>query len=86
MCALLVERSPGPESFAKYGRMASSKEADDVVRALMARASRTIADLVRFDAVAIASSLANSDLESFTVIVGITKYSITSCVKSNTGL
>jgi hypothetical protein len=49
--------------------MASSNEADR--RVDRARASRTISDLVRLATAAVASSLANSGLESFTVIVGI---------------
>jgi len=49
----------------------------------MTSASRTISDLVRLDAVAIASSRENSGCESFTVIVGI-QYGITHFVQSNT--
>ena len=65
-----------------YGRMASSNEADR--RVDRARASRTISDLVRLETAAVASSLANSGLESFTVIVGILWHGITFCSNCNT--
>jgi hypothetical protein len=75
--------APGPASFPRYGRIASSKEADELTRAVTARASRTTSDLVRFDLAAMASSLANSGFDSFTVTTGI-EGGITSCAKSNT--
>ena len=49
--------------------MASSREAD--FRLDRANASRTISDLVRREIAAVASSWANSGLESLTVIVGM---------------
>ena len=49
--------------------MASSREAD--LRLDRASASRTISDLVRREIAAVASSWANSGLESLTVIVGM---------------
>ena len=52
-----------------YSRIASSSEVESPEVA-EASASRTISDLLRLDAVAIASRRENSGFESFTVIVG----------------
>ena len=55
-----------------YGRIASRREVE--LAPERESASRTTCDLVRLAAAAFASSLANSNLESLTVIVGMNQW------------